>query len=69
MKIAGEKSAFSAEADKLVVEYTGKVVDGLYVAGMAVAALYGLPRMGPLFTGMLLSGKKVAEVIARDLST
>lgn len=69
VKIAGEKSAFSAEADKLVVEYTGKVVDGLYVAGMAVAALYGLPRMGPLFTGMLLSGKKVAEVIARDLST
>ena len=69
VKVVGEKSAFSSEADNLVVEYTGKVVEGLYVTGMAVAALYGLPRMGPLFTGMLLSGKKVAEIIARDLST
>ena len=67
VKVVGEKSAFSAEADKLVVEYTDKVVEGLYAAGMAVAALYGLPRMGPLFTGMLLSGKKVAEIIAKDL--
>ncbi len=57
----------AAKGEELVVKYTGKVVPGLYATGMAVAELYGLPRMGPIFSGMLLSGKRVAEVIARDL--
>lgn len=47
---------------------TGKVVEGLYVAGMAVATLKHLYRMGPIFSGMLLSGKKVAEEILKTLS-
>jgi len=34
---------------------------------MATAAVYKLPRMGPIFGGMILSGKKVAEEIIRDL--
>ena len=34
---------------------------------MAVAALHGTPRMGPIFGGMLLSGKKVAEAILSDV--
>ena len=67
--IQGEKSAYSKKAEKLIVDYTGKVVEGLYVAGMAVAAVHGLPRMGPIFGGMLLSGKKVADIIAKDLRT
>ncbi|AIY89202.1 sulfide-dependent adenosine diphosphate thiazole synthase [Geoglobus acetivorans] len=65
--IHGEKSAYSEMSEKLVVEKTGKVADGLYAAGMAVAAVHGLPRMGPIFGGMLMSGKKVAEQIMFDL--
>ena len=34
---------------------------------MAVAAVHSLPRMGPIFGGMLMSGRRVAEVIAEDL--
>jgi len=67
IKVLGEKSVYSEAGDKVVVERAGKVLPGLYATGMAVAALYGLPRMGPTFTGMLLSGKKVAEVIINDL--
>jgi len=66
--LTGEKSAYSELSEK-VVEFTGRVLPGLYVAGMAVAALYGLPRMGPIFSSMLLSGKRVAEIITNDLSS
>jgi len=57
----------AARGEDLVVKYTGKVVPGLYATGMAVAELHGLPRMGPIFSGMLLSGKRVAEIVIRDL--
>lgn len=65
--LAGERSAYAEASEKVVVERTGRVIPGLYVAGMAVAALHGLPRMGPIFSSMLLSGKRVAELVAEDL--
>ncbi|HPB32736.1 MAG TPA: ribose 1,5-bisphosphate isomerase, partial [Candidatus Sumerlaeota bacterium] len=40
-----------------------EVYRGLFVSGMSVCAAFGGPRMGPIFGGMLLSGKKVAGLI------
>ena len=50
-----------------VVEKTSEVYPGLYVAGMSVCDVFGLPRMGPIFGGMLKSGKRVAELIKNRL--
>ncbi|HIJ69910.1 MAG TPA: thiazole biosynthesis protein [Planctomycetes bacterium] len=55
------------KAETGVVEKTGEVYPGLYVAGMSVCAVFGLPRMGPIFGGMLESGKKVAELIIQKI--
>lgn len=66
-KIAGEKSMWAAEGERTVIENTGMVFPGLYVTGMAANAVLGGPRMGPIFGGMLLSGRKVAEMVLKDL--
>lgn len=57
----------TARAETFVVEKAGEVYPGLWVAGMSVCATFGGPRMGPIFGGMLLSGKRVAELIAKEL--
>jgi len=62
-KVKGEKGMWAEIGEKMVVENTSEVFPGLYVAGMAANAVYGAPRMGPIFGGMLQSGKKVAELI------
>ncbi len=50
------------EAEKQTVELTHEIYPGLIVAGMAATSTYGAPRMGPTFGGMLLAGKKAAEI-------
>ncbi|MCD6510004.1 MAG: thiazole biosynthesis protein [Thermoprotei archaeon] len=67
IKLPGERSMWASRGEEEVVKYTDRICPGLYAAGMAVAALYGLPRMGPIFGGMLLSGKRIAGVIIEDL--
>ncbi len=50
-----------------VVERAGEIYPGLFVCGMSVCAVYNLPRMGPIFGGMLKSGKCVAQKIIEKL--
>lgn len=65
--VAGELSMYADMGEKTVVKNTGSVFPGLWVTGMCANAVQGSPRMGPIFGGMLLSGKRVAELIDRDL--
>jgi thiazole biosynthesis enzyme len=60
--IVGEKPMWAEIAEKQIVENTKEVYPGLIVAGMAASAVFGLPRMGPIFGGMLLSGRRAAEL-------
>jgi len=50
------------EAEKQTVELTHEIYPGLIVAGMSATSTYGAPRMGPIFGGMLLAGKKAAQL-------
>lgn len=61
--VAGERSMWAERSGALILENTKEVYPGLYVAGVAANAVFGAPRMGPIFGGMFLSGKKVAELI------
>ncbi len=64
--VCGEKSMWAEAGEKEIIENTRQVCPGLLVTGMAANAVFGGPRMGAIFGGMLLSGRKVAE-LAMDL--
>ncbi len=60
--VMGERSMWAEVAESRIMDNTREVYPGLIVAGMAANAVCGTPRMGPIFGGMLLSGRRAAEV-------
>jgi len=65
--VVGEMPLWADKGEEFTVVNTGEVFPGLYVAGMAANNAFGGPRMGPIFGGMLLSGKKIAEMLSGKL--
>lgn len=69
-RIEGERSLWAEQAEAATLVNTREVYPGLWVCGMAANAVFGGHRMGPIFGGMLLSGKKVADdILARLAAT
>jgi len=65
--VMGEKSLWAEVAESKIMENTKEIYPGLIIAGMAANAVCGTPRMGPIFGGMLLSGRRAAEVALETL--
>ncbi|MBI4361357.1 thiazole biosynthesis protein [Candidatus Micrarchaeota archaeon] len=63
-----EGSMWTEASEKVTVEHTQEIYPGLVVCGMAVNSTFGLPRMGPIFGAMFLSGEKAARIVDEKLS-
>ncbi|MFA5144683.1 MAG: sulfide-dependent adenosine diphosphate thiazole synthase [Candidatus Omnitrophota bacterium] len=66
-KIMGEQSMWADAGEETIVKNSKEVCSGFYACGMCANAIFGGPRMGPIFGGMLLSGEKVAKELIKRL--
>jgi thiamine thiazole synthase len=66
-KTLGEQSMWAEVAEETIVRNSRQVCSGLYVCGMCANAVFGGPRMGPIFGGMLLAGRQVARDLLKRL--
>jgi len=65
--VVGEMPLWADKGEEFTVSNTAEVYPGLFVAGMAANNVFGGPRMGPIFGGMMQSGQKVARLILERL--
>ena len=66
-KLMGERSMWAEVGEDTIIRNSKEVCPGFYVCGMCANAVFGGPRMGPVFGGMLLSGEKVAKELIRKV--
>ncbi len=66
-RVMGEGAMWAERGEETVVENSREIYPGVWAAGMAANAIFGAPRMGPIFGGMLLSGRKCAQEIEKQL--
>ena len=66
-KIMGERPMWVESGENSTVENTIEYYPGLFACGMSANNCSGGYRMGPIFGGMLLSGRKVAELVIAKL--
>lgn len=62
-KVVGEMPLWAEKGEEFTVANTKEVYPGLFAGGMAANNAFGGPRMGPIFGGMLLSGKKLSVLL------
>ncbi|MFH1732970.1 MAG: sulfide-dependent adenosine diphosphate thiazole synthase [Planctomycetota bacterium] len=65
--LMGERPMDAEVGEKMTVENTREICPGVFAAGMSCNAIFGAPRMGPVFGGMLMSGRKAANLILEQL--
>jgi thiamine thiazole synthase len=65
--VPGNGAMWVARSEQEIMDRTGEIYPNCFVVGLAVAAAYGTPRMGPAFGSMLLSGRYGAELIKKKL--
>ena len=66
-KTMGEQSMHADLGEDTIVKNSKEICSGLYACGMCANAVFGGPRMGPIFGGMLLAGRKVAQDLLKKL--
>ncbi|MDO5748310.1 MAG: sulfide-dependent adenosine diphosphate thiazole synthase [Planctomycetia bacterium] len=68
-EILGERPMQAATGEITTVENTHEYYPGIWACGMSANNVMGGYRMGPIFGGMLLSGKKAARLIEESIAT